>query len=587
MLSGAVSSTGVAAGRVVIPFSNTPSTVSVRTGDINRDEELERFRTAIENSTTELENLRKEVREKIGEKEEMIFEAQMLILEDPAFVDEVEDRIRAGGTRAEEAVKLAVEELESQFMMIDDLTLRQRVADVKDAGSRVMRNLTLEKGSFLDGITEPVIIAADEILPSQAAQLDRERVLAIITEKGGVNSHASIIARSLEIPAIVGIKGLLANIVNVKTAIVDGNTGNLYFDPSPELMEKYSKYKNKPAKSKTGKCFNDGGIIKTTDGVEIQLYANVSRLSELNRLKAYGAEGIGVLRTEFLLMDRQAAPVLEDFIEQFRTVLESVNPKPVVIRLFDLGGDKTFPFLMHPKEANPGLGNRGIRFLFSNPGLLKMQIQAILETSRYGNAKILIPMVSGIEEVHQVTSIIRKMEQELTAAGKQIKTHIPIGSMVETPASAILADAFAGCSDFMSVGSNDLTQYVLAADRENEYVQDIYNPLNPAVLRMLKMSLDAAVKSGIDISVCGEMASQISAIPILLGMGYRRLSVGVNLIPEVKEIIARVDLAKAKILAAKALKMSDTASVEKMTNRFTRKMERLHKEKMMNSGLDL
>jgi phosphotransferase system enzyme I (PtsI) len=457
-------------------------------------------------------------------------------------------------------------------MMIDDLTLRQRIADVKDAGSRVLRNLTLEKGGILDGITEPVILVAEEILPSQAAQLDREKVLAIITEKGGVNSHASIIARSLDIPAIVGVKGLLQSVKNVKTAIVDGISGHLYFDPSPDLVKKYTNHKQNQKTGKTKENHQDNGLVRTADGAEIRIYANVSRLSELNRLKAYGAEGIGVLRTEFLLMDRQVPPMMQDFIDQFRQILESTYPKPVTIRLFDLGGDKTVPFLIHPKEANPGLGNRGIRFLLSNPHLLKLQIQAILESAPHGNARILL---------------VRKMEAELIAAGRKIKTHIPIGVMIETPASALLADSFAGCSDFLSIGSNDLTQYTMAADRENEYVEEIYNPLNPAVLRMLKLSLDGAAKAGKEVSVCGEMASQVKAIPILIGMGFRKLSVGVNLIPEVKEILSKIDMGKARILAAKALKASSLTEVEKMSIRFTRKMERLHKEKMINTGLDL
>jgi phosphotransferase system enzyme I (PtsI) len=251
MLSGAVSSTGIAYGNVFISADSTGGSSPVLSGEICREEELERFRTAVENSIAELENLRKEVREKIGEKEEMIFEAQGLILEDPALIDEVEDQIRTGKVRAEEAVKMAIEELERQFMMIDDLTLRQRIADVKDAGSRVLRNLTLEKGGILDGITEPVILVAEEILPSQAAQLDREKVLAIITEKGGVNSHASIIARSLDIPAIVGVKGLLQSVKNVKTAIVDGISGKKIYKPQTESENR--KNQRESSGQRTGK----------------------------------------------------------------------------------------------------------------------------------------------------------------------------------------------------------------------------------------------------------------------------------------------------------------------------------------------
>ncbi|MCD4783704.1 MAG: phosphoenolpyruvate--protein phosphotransferase [Candidatus Eremiobacteraeota bacterium] len=585
MLSGVVSSTGVACGNVFFLESPEVGITSGSPKEFDQGRELKEFTQAVKTAGDELYELREDVRINIGVREEMIFEAQSLILDDPILLDEVRDRIINEKMLAEDALKQTIAELEQQFLKIEDKTLRQRITDVKDVGARILRGLGKDKTDRLESITEPVILITKELLPSQAAQLDRDKIFAIVTEKGGINSHASIIARSLDIPAIVGVKGLLKLTQNVKTAIVDGLSGDIYFDPDPKMIDKFKKLKSEAeTRKQEEKKHSPGGMIKTLDGEKVYIYANVGRLSELNKLKTYGAEGVGVLRTEFLIIDRQSPPSCEEFINSFKTILEFMSPRPVNIRLLDLGADKTFPFLTHPKEPNPNLGSRGIRFLLNNQHLLKLQLRAILEAGASGNARILIPMVTNIDEIQKIIGIVRSMELELVREGKPVRTQMPIGVMIETPASAIMTDRIAPYIDFFSVGTNDLTQYVLAADRENENVLDIYNSLNPALLRMLKISRDGVKESGIEFAICGEMASSIKAIPILLGMGFRRFSVGVGRIPEVKDIVRKIEIQKAKRLASKALKSPNVVEVEKSVGRFLKKMEKAHQSKVTENS---
>lgn len=575
MLSGSVSSSGAAYGRVLVIKEPGESTPSSSSPEANRTKELERFNTAVRESLEELERLREEVRLRIGEHEEKIFEAQAMFLEDPMLIEDVQERISRENLHAEKALHLTVENLEQEFREIDDPTLRQRIADIKDVEARLLRKLG-GKGSFhLDSLVEPVILMAHELLPSQVAQLDRDKILAIVTEKGGINSHASIIARSLDIPAVVGARDLIRQAVHAETAIVDGLSGKIYLNPGGKHIEKYMELKARDEQRRLEEKINaSGGTVKTLDGGEVFIYANVGRLEELNKLKIFGVEGIGVLRTEFLLMDHDYMPKHGEMVESLRKILEFMDPRPVNIRLFDLGGDKKFPFIDSPHEMNPSLGDRGIRFLLRDPGILRSQLQAILEAGNDGNVRIMLPMVTRPGEVEKLVEILREMELEMSSRGMNIKTQIPVGIMIETPASALLAEHFGPLVDFFSVGTNDLTQYVLAADRDSEYVQDIYNSLNPAVLLTLKSALEGARKNQREISICGEMASNTRAIPVLLGMGFNRLSVGINRIPEVKAVIRKIDLRKARRLARKCLKASRALDVEKMVGRFLRKMEK-------------
>jgi phosphotransferase system enzyme I (PtsI) len=579
MIKGTPSSAGVSWGKIMLVEDGGPARPGGMAGASPR-KELERFDRAVLKGIKDILSLRDRVMERMGEKEAAIFEAQSLILEDPAIIDETRARIRAGGVGASQALKAVVRELEDQFMALKDPTLRQRVADLKDATGRVMAHLAGENQPCLSALTEKVILAARDLLPSQAAQLCREKVLGIATERGGINSHASIIARSLEIPAVVALPGLMERARQAGSMIVDGSQGQVFFDPGPPLLRKYRKLRaGRDGEEKREVPGTVQGRLLTADGEEVQIFANVGRPAEMEKLRDYGVKGIGVLRTEILLMDRQSPPSVEEYAASLKPFLQQMWPGPVHVRLLDLGADKTVPYLSHPGEANPALGIRGIRYLLSNPRLLRDQVRGILEASRWGAAGVLVPMVTTVQEVQEVQGLLRRMETEMAQEGKFQGPPLPLGIMIETPAAALLSPVIAGMADFLSIGTNDLTQYTLAADRENEHVQDIYNGLNPAVLQLISLCAASARREGIPVSICGEMAADIRAIPILTGMGIRRLSVAVGRISEVTDIVRKIPAQKARLLAAKALKASDVMDVEKMVARFLRKMEKEFKER--------
>ncbi len=568
MLSGTTSSTGMAYGKIFILEKEKSSFDGAKEVDgFDPHREVETFKRAVSASKNELARLREEVRLKIGEKEEKIFEAQELILEDPAFIEEVEKRILKDNLSAKEAVKYTIVSLEQQFLNIEDKIIRQRIADIKDVGSRILRILNKEVIDALGVISEPVVLITEYLYPSQAARLDREKVLAIVTERGGINCHASIIARSLDIPAVVGVKGAVEEAKKHTYVMVDGYSGSIVFDPPEQEVNNFLKLKAK-REEKRERSFLLKEKLKTRSGDDVYLFANIGRLSELNKLKEYRVEGVGVLRTEFMLLNRHSPPSEDDFTSGFKTILEFMAPLPVNIRLLDVGTDKTFPFLSHPKESNPALGRRGVRFLLANPHILKAQLRGILRASVSGNARILLPMVTTLEEVREIIKILRRTEMEMAREETRIKTHIPVGVMIETPASALLVKHMAKEVDFFSIGTNDLTQYVLAADRSNEYVQDIYNGLHPAVLKIIDMVVKGAKKYSVEVTVCGEMASDIKAIPLLLGLGVYNLSVGVNMIPNVIDVVRQIDISKAKRLAKRAVKAKGALEVEKMVLKF-------------------
>ena len=580
MLKGGVSSPGIALGKILLlsPEKSQDTLEVAPKGTI--DEELLKFEEAVDKSRVELENIAENVGDNIGGKEREIFEAQLMILEDPMLTDQVNELIREKQP-AFNALETVSKKIEEQFLLIEDETIRSRVSDVRDVTSRVKRHLQKNGSNGIEDIKEPVILITSELLPSQAAKLDKEKVLGIITEKGGINSHASIIARSMNIPAVVGVRGLTGKAAQAAFVIVDGETGKVFFDPENKIVRRYKKKKDKFDRERRKEMDSPaGGVVNTFDDVGISIFANLGQIEELKKLKLYGAEGIGVLRSEFLLMNRETLPSEEEMILGLKLILETMAPKVVTIRLLDLGADKKFPFIPFPHEANPHLGRRGIRYLLYNPRLLKVQLRAIIKADTKGNARIMLPMITNLNEGEKFYEIYNETREELQNEGFEIKGKTPIGMMIETPSSVIMLEDFIPMFDFFSIGTNDLTQYILAADRESEYVQDIYDSLNPAVLKTLKTCCQAAKKAGVEISICGEMASSIRAIPILLGMGYKQISIGVNRIPEVKNMIKKLEILKSKRLASKAVKEVSREKTEKMITRFLRKMEKTYNLKI-------
>lgn len=575
MITGSASSKGIAWGNILILENQD----LFKSGEIclcqNTEEETKKLGRSIQKAKDELTRLRAEVAAGIGEKEEMIFEAQELILDDPALIGETRKKIIDGKMFAGDALRKTILDLEEVFETIGDETISQRISDVRDVGARILKHLEMKNLDFINKIPEPAILVAGDLMPSQAAGLDKNKILAVVTERGGINSHASIIARSLGIPAIVGVRGLLKSAKNCRTILVDGFSGAIYMDPQPWMIEKYEKMKadkGSPEACDTGvKARN----IKTSDGERIYLYANLGGARESKKVKSCNLDGVGVLRSEFLLSDKDFPPTEKDFFDSFGEILESAFPLPVDMRLLDLGADKRFRCIALPEEVNPALGCRGWRLTKIIPKIIKSQIRGIIKANTRGNARILVPMVTTILEIREINGIIRQIEKELSAENVEIKGGIPIGIMIETPASALLSPIFAQEVDFLSIGTNDLTQYTLASDRDNDDVQDIYNGLNPAVLQLISICVRAAEKEKKKISICGEMAADVRAIPVLLGLGIRHLSVGINRVSEVREIIEKIHIEKAKHLAGKALKSADATDVERLVARFLRKIERL------------
>ncbi len=586
ILKGGVSSPGIALGKILVLTEDENLRPSITSQIDDIETELKYFDSALESGRIELENLAQNVGSSIGEKEKEIFEAQVLILEDPMLIDEVKDIIQREKIPAAVAITRAVEKIDEQFSLIEDETIKSRISDVRDVAARIQRHLGQDNRSNFENLEEPVILVSRELLPSQAAKLKKEKILGIITEKGGINNHASIIARSIGIPAIVGVAGLFEEAVGSGFAILDGFTGRIYFDPEKKVVKRFQSKKDKLEQEKRKEMLQvPGGKIKTSDDIEISLYANVGSSEELKKLRSYGSEGIGVLRTEFLLMNRETMPTENEIAEALTVFLEAMTPHKVNIRLLDIGADKMFPFIPFPAEPNPQLGRRGLRYLLFTPSILKLQLKAIMKAGVKGNARILLPMVTTMEECIKFFEILNETKDELKEEGAEINSEIPVGMMIETPSSAILLDKFIPYFSFFSIGTNDLTQYILASDRESEYVQGIYNSLDPAVLTLLKFCCREAKAAGVEISICGEMASNIRAIPVLLGMGFTSLSLGINRIPEVKNMIKKLEISKSKRLADKALSEMDRDKTEKSITRFLRKMDKTYNLKVAEMRL--
>ncbi|MFP4497912.1 MAG: phosphoenolpyruvate--protein phosphotransferase [Vulcanimicrobiota bacterium] len=581
-ISGITSSTGIAFGKLFIMHDSENPVMEDESQRFDTEKEIIKFKNALTSCINLLGALQKEVRENIGEAEEQIIKAQLDILRKSSLVKEVVQRISREKVNAAQAVREIIINLDQQFLNFEDKTVRLRIADIKDVGYRLLKEINRDRTTQIENLEEPVVLVTTEITATQINQIIKEKVLAIVTERGGINNHASILARSLDIPAIVGIENLIEKVSKKKFAIVDGFTGDLVLDPSEDVLRDYVDKKiKKEARSTPATVETDSGIVETADGQKVYIYANINRLSELNKLKEFSVAGVGLLRSEFLLTGKQGPPSVEDFASSFKNILSFMAPTPVNIRLLDISADKKFPFVSQPKENNPALGNRGIRYLLGNPHLLRTQIEGILEASSAGNVRILLPLITTLQEIREVVNIVRKLEMEISKQGRDIKTHIPIGIVIETPASAVMAEKLAFEVDFFAIGTNDLTQYTLAADRDSYSVKDIYNNLNPAVLKLIRTCVKGAKKASIDISVCGEMASDLLAVPLLLGVGINRLSLPVNQIPRMKELIRAMDVKKARNLAKKAARSMDVKEIKSMVIRYLKRMKKKEKNEKL------
>lgn len=529
-------------------------------------DEVARFQSALQTAKAELEQIRDHAGTELGADKAAIFDAHLLVLSDPELISPIEDKITTENVNAEHALKETADMFISMFESMDNEYMKERAADIRDVTKRVMAHLLGIQIPNPSMIAEEVVIVAEDLTPSDTAQLNRQFVKGFTTNIGGRTSHSAIMARSMEIPAVVGTKAATEEINNGDIVVVDGLKGEVHFNPTPEVLEAYKKTQEDFEKQKAewAKLVNEKSV--TADGHHVELAANIGTPKDLKGVVENGGEGIGLYRTEFLYMDRDQLPTEEEQFTAYKAVLEGMEGKPVVVRTLDIGGDKELPYLNLPKEMNPFLGFRAIRLCLEEQDIFRTQLRALLRASVYGNLKVMFPMIATLVEFREAKAMLEEEKTKLINEGIQVAEHIELGIMVEIPSTAVLADQFAKEVDFFSIGTNDLIQYTMAADRMNQQVSYLYQPYNPSILRLVKMVIDAAHKEGKWAGMCGEMAGDETAIPILLGLGLDEFSMSASSILKARSLIRQLNKADMENLAAAVLNMSTTEEVVEAVN---------------------
>ncbi|WP_129727033.1 phosphoenolpyruvate--protein phosphotransferase [Ectobacillus funiculus] len=523
--------------------------------------EVARLEAALETSKGELSAIKDRALTELGADKAAIFEAHLLVLNDPELVNPVKDRINSEALNAEFAMNEVANMFIGLFEGMDNEYMKERAADIRDVTKRVLAHLLGINFSNPSTISEEVIIIAEDLTPSDTAQLNRTYAKGFTTDIGGRTSHSAIMARSMEIPAVVGTKVVMEQIKNGDLVIVDGLDGNVVVNPSAEELRAYEEKKanHEAQKAEWAKLKNEHTV--TADGHQVELVANIGTPKDVKGVLDNGGEGVGLYRTEFLYMGRDNLPTEEEQFDAYKTVLESMEGKPVVVRTLDIGGDKELPYLHLPKEMNPFLGYRAIRLCLDEQDVFRTQLRALLRASVYGDLKIMFPMIATVDEFRQAKAVLLEEKDKLVQSGVTVSDSIEVGMMVEIPASAVLADVFAKEVDFFSIGTNDLIQYTMAADRMNEQVAYLYQPYNPSILRLVKMVIDAAHKEGKWAGMCGEMAGDSLAIPLLIGLGLDEFSMSATSILAARTQIRKLSKPQMEELAQKALQMATAEEV--------------------------
>ena len=527
----------------------------------NVDEEICRFYKAIDNCERDLDKISRHTRETIDADHAEIFEAHIQILKDPMILESVCKKIKDNFYTAEYAYALVSQEMIKMFQEMDNDYMKERASDIKDISNRLLSYLLNIEIKNPSDIHEEVIVVSEDLTPSDTAQLNKKFVKGFITEMGGPTSHSAIMARTLEIPAVVGLKSITESLKTGDLIILDGNEGLVIVNPSKAVLDQYrilaQAYVDK--KNKLKDLVDQAS--ETIDKHRVELGANIGSPNDLEKALKKGSEGIGLYRTEFLYMDNQAFPTEDEQFQAYKEVLEKMQGKPVVIRTLDIGGDKELSYFDTPDELNPFLGQRAIRLCLENMDIFKTQLRALLRASIYGNLKIMFPMIATLDEFRKAKDILLETEVELRVEGIEVSKSIQVGIMVEIPSTAILADQFAKEVDFFSIGTNDLIQYTFAADRMNERVSYLYQPYNPSLLRLIKMVIDAGHKENKWVGMCGEMAGDPIAVPILIGLGLDEFSMSASSILATRHLIRRLSYDKMKKMALETLNQPSQVEV--------------------------
>ena len=545
MLKGIAASDGVAVAKAYLLVQPDLSFETASVEDTNAEEA--RLDAALEASQNELSVIREKAVETLGEEAAQVFDAHLMVLSDPEMIGQIKETIRAKKVNAESGLKEVTDMFITLFEnMEDNPYMQERAADIRDVTKRVLAHLLGVRLPNPAMINEEVVVIAHDLTPSDTAQLDLEHCAGFLTEIGGKTAHSAIMARSLEIPAIVGVGNVMTTIKEGEEIIIDGEKGELFISPTPEIIAEYKEMREQFLAEKEALKKLKNLPATTIDGRTVKIQGNIGKPEDVDAVIEAGAEGIGLYRTEFLFMDTDHMPTEAEQYVAYKTVVEKMKGKPVTIRTMDIGGDKVLPYLDLPTEMNPFLGYRAIRISLAHKDMFKTQLRAILRASAYGKVKIMYPMVCSINEIRKSNQILEECKKELDEIGKLYDKNIEVGIMVETPSTAMIAYKFAKEVDFFSIGTNDLTQYFLAVDRGNEKVSSLYTAYNPAVLEAIQKVIDAGHDKGITVSMCGEFAGDKKATEILLGMGLDSFSMSASSILGVKKKIIDASYASAQ-----------------------------------------
>jgi phosphotransferase system enzyme I (PtsI) len=556
-------SPGIAIGRAVIVEKRVASVYRVPIRDEEVESEVARFSESLDKTRDELLELKTKVSRSMGDEYASIFEAHAMMVSDPSFADKVAQKIETEQVNAEWALAEVQEELQARFASFDDEYLRERMADVKDVAERVLVHLQGVAHHDLSEITHDVVIIADDLTPSDTVHFNRRPIIGFATEAGGRTSHTSIIAKSLFMPAVIGVPRLTKIVDNDELVIVDGYEGTIVVNPTQALVAEYRSRVSRHEEAERKLLENRTLSAVTKDHHQISLQANIELVEELDDAIKFGAEGIGLYRSEFLYISTSPdLPTEEEHFGVYRKLVESLAPHPCVIRTFDLGGKKLAREVMGSKEDNPVLGLRALRLCMQHRDMFKTQLRALLRASAFGNMKIMFPLVSGVQELRQVKTLVREIRIELDAEGIAYNKELPIGIMIEVPSAAVIADLLATEADFFAIGTNDLIQYSLAIDRGNENVSYLYEPLHPALLRLIKGVIDAGKRAGIPVEMCGEMASDPIYAIVLLGLGLEIFSMNPSSIPVIKNVVRSVRYRDCRRIAEVALQKKTAQEIE-------------------------